>query len=223
MMLFETHIHTKEVSPCADCSAAEAVLRCVRLGYGGMAVTDHFAEDTHRRQRKTAWQERVSFFLSGYRAALAAAPGGFTVLLGMEVRFTGEGNNDYLVFGVHEGFLRSHRHFDRLGVARFGELAREQGLLVFQAHPFRVGMTITQPRHLDGVEVYNGNSHHESHNAIAAAWAQACGLKAIAGSDYHGGDTGDGMAPGGVELCEPVRDNADFVRALRDGTYKLAR
>jgi len=220
-MRFETHIHTKEVSPCAACTAAEAVLRCVRLGYGGMAVTDHFAEDTHRRLRKFSWQSRVSFFLKGWRNARDAAPSGFAVLPGMEVRFAGEGSNDYLVYGIDEAFLRENEGFDRLGIAKFSELARKHGLPVFQAHPFRFGMTITKPERLDGIEVYNGNSHHESHNDFAALWARRQGLRAISGSDYHGGDTGDGVAPGGIELPGPVRDNADFVRALLEGSYKL--
>jgi len=218
---FETHIHTKEVSPCSDCSAAEAVSRCIALGYGGMAVTDHFAEDTHRRMHKFFWQDRISFFLRGYRNALAAAPKTFAVLLGMELRFTGEGNNDYLVYGVDETFLRGNEGFDKLGIARFSELAKKHGLLVYQAHPFRFGMTLTRPKYLDGIEVYNGNAHHDSHNAIAAAWAEACGLGALSGSDYHGGDTGDGIAPGGIALPGPLRDNAQLLRALRDGNYKL--
>jgi hypothetical protein len=220
-MRFETHIHTKEVSPCADCTAAQAVSRCVKLGYGGMAVTDHFAENTHGRMRKFAWQDRVGFFLGGYRKALTAAPEDFAVLLGMELRFTGEGGNDYLVYGADEAFLRRHEGFDRLGIAKFSELARKHGLLVFQAHPFRFGMTLTRPRYLDGLEVYNGNAHHDSHNDFAALWAKQQGLRALSGSDYHGGDTGDGVAPGGIELPGPVRENADLLRALRDGTYKL--
>lgn len=36
-----------------------------------------------------------------------------------------------------------------------------------QAHPFRNGLKIVDPKHLDGIETYNGNPRHDSRNEIA--------------------------------------------------------
>ena len=222
-MRLEMHIHTSEVSPCADCTAAEAVRRCISRGYDGMVVTDHFNEDASRAIMKelAPWQARVDNFLRGYRAAKQAAPAGFLVLLGMEIRFMGRDNNDYLIYGMDEQFLYDNEGLDRLDIKKFSELARMSGFLLAQAHPFRWGMSLTRAELLDGLEVYNGNSHHASHNDFAALWARKHRLLALSGSDYHGGETDQGMAPGGIRLREPVRDVQGLVRAVKERRYTV--
>jgi len=222
-MRIEMHIHTSEVSPCAQCTAAEAVRRCISMGYGGMAVTDHFNEDASRAimGNLAGWGARVDHFLRGYRAAKAAAPAGFLVLLGMELRFMEKGINEYLVYGFDEQFLYENEGIDRLDIKEFSRIAREKGFLLVQAHPFRWGMALTRSSLLDGLEVYNGNSHHQSHNDFAALWARRHGLLPLSGSDYHGGDTGDGMALGGVRLREPVTDEKGLVRAIQERRYTV--
>ena len=217
------HIHTSEVSPCAQCSAAEAVRCCISKGYDGMVVTDHFNEDASMALmgELAPWQARVDNFMRGYSAAKAAAPAGFSVFLGMEIRFMGSNHNDYLVYGFDEQFLYDNEGIDRLDVKRFSAIAREKGLLLAQAHPFRWGMTLTRAEFLDGFEVYNGNSHHASHNDFAALWARKHRLLPLSGSDYHGGDTDQGMAPGGIRLREPVQDVKELVQAIRERRYTV--
>ena len=224
-MRIEMHIHTSEVSPCSRCTAAEAVRRCISKGYDAMVVTDHFNEDASSRMMGylAGWQERMDHFLSGYREAKAAAPTGFLVLLGMELRFMEQGNNEYLIYGFDEQFLYDNEGVDRLDIKHFSAIARENGFLLAQAHPFRWGMALTPAKYLDALEVYNGNSHHASHNDFAALWARWHGLLAIAGSDYHGGDTGDGMAPGGVRLLEPVRDEKELVKMIKERKYTVLK
>jgi len=224
-MRIEMHIHTSEVSPCARCTAAEAVRRCISKGYDGMVVTDHFNEDASRATMKTKelapWQARVDFFLRGHRAAVAAAPAGFAVLLGMELRFMEQGINEYLVYGFDEQFLYGNEGIDRLDIKKFSDIARMSGFLLAQAHPFRWGMALTPAKLLDGLEVYNGNSHHASHNDFAALWARRHGLLPLSGSDYHGGDTDHGMAPGGIRLREPVRNEKELVKAVKERRYTM--
>jgi len=223
MMRIEMHIHTSEVSPCADCTAAEAVRRCVAKGYDAMVVTNHFNEDASRAVmgHLADWPARVDHFLRGYKAARAAAPAGFLVLLGMELRFMERGVSEYLVYGFDEKFLYDNEGIDRLDIQRFSQIARKNGLLVAQAHPFRWGMTLTRAEFLDGMEIYNGNAHHESHNDFAALWARKHGLLPLSGSDYHGGDTGDGVAPGGIRLREPVKNERELVKAIKERRYTV--
>jgi len=222
-MRIEMHIHTSEVSPCADCTAAEAVRRCISKGYDGMVVTNHFNEDASRAIMGSlaGWEARVDNFLRGYKAAKAAAPVGFLVLLGMELRFMGRGNSEYLVYGFGESFLYENEGIDRLDIQRFSEIAHKNSFLLVQAHPFRWGMTLTKAELLDGMEIYNGNSHHQSHNDFAALWARKFGLLPLSGSDYHGGDTGDGVAPGGIRLRESVRNEKELVKAVRERRYTV--
>ena len=222
-MRLEMHIHTSEVSPCAQCTAAEAVRRCISKGFDGMVVTDHFNEDASRAVmgELAPWPARIENFLRGFEAAKAAAPAGFLVLPGMELRFMGQGISEYLVYGFDEAFLYGHEGIDRLDIKQFSKLARANGLLVAQAHPFRWGMTLTRAEWLDGMEVYNGHAFHPGHNDFAALWARKHALLPLSGSDYHGGNTGDGVAPGGIRLREPVRDGKELVKAIRERRYTI--
>ena len=72
--------------------------------------------------------------------------------------------NDYLVFGVTEEFLLKYNNTDtnflEMPIGEFSKIAHENGLLLFQAHPFRNHMTITDHNLLDGIEVYNGCVRH---------------------------------------------------------------
>ena len=67
----------------------------------------------------------------------------------------------------------------------FRKLATEHSILIFQAHPFRPGLTREDPQYLDGVEVLNGNPRHDSHNDLAANFAEVNHLYISAGSDCH--------------------------------------
>ena len=221
-MKLETHIHTSGVSPCAKCTPAEAVSRCVALGYDGMVVTNHFHSDLmppNMKHGKACWRDRIDFYLSDYHAAREAAPPGFTVILGMELRFAGVNANDYLIYGFDEKFLYANPDFDKLGLAKFSELARANGLLVIQAHPFRKNMTIVDPARLDGMEVHNGHKYHAARNGIARQWAQMHGLIMLSGSDYHGEHT-EGT-PGGIVLERSVADGIELARAIQAGACKL--
>jgi hypothetical protein len=221
---FELHIHTSEVSPCAVAPASEVVRRCTEQGYRGLVVTDHFSDSAHHRLgdlSRVPWRARVDYFLEGWRRAKAAAPKRCLVLLGMELRFSDGTENDYLVFGVTEEFLYQNENFQQSSLRHFRTLAQQYGMLIVQAHPFRVGMTITDPALLDGAEIYNGNSHHDSHNDIAAAWVTKFRLLPTSGSDYHGGDTGNGRKPGGATFLVDVQDNRSFLTALQNKQYSL--
>lgn len=221
---FELHIHTSEVSSCADADAATSVRRCVALGYAGMVVTDHISFD--RAERKgiahLPWKEQCAFWFRGYHAAKAAAPAGFVVLPGGEFSFPGC-VNDYLVYGMEEDFLLRHKALKQCSFLQFCEIVQEAGLLLAQAHPFRFGTEVLHPDFLEAIEVYNGNSHHESNNAIAEAWARRWSLLPLSGSDWHGGDTGVGRLPGGVAFHSAVRDAHEMLRALRAKEYTLLK
>ena len=46
-----------------------------------------------------------------------------------------------------------------------------------------------EPDLLDGLEVFNGNNTHDSHNALADYWADMNGLIKTSGSDFHKADS----------------------------------
>lgn len=217
--LFELHFHTQETSPCGSVPAAQSVPAYRERGYDGIVVTDHYYDKFFTRlPPDLSWQAQLDRWLAGYRAAKAAGERcGMTVLLGLELRFTGS-MNDFLVYGATEELLRSHPGLYEMDPESFARFAREHGLFFAQAHPFRTGQVCCEARCLEGAEAYNGNKRHQNHNDRAAAFTEENGLVPLSGSDFH---EWEDLARGGVRFHEAVRDSASLVAALRRGGYAL--
>ncbi|MBQ9849477.1 MAG: PHP domain-containing protein [Clostridia bacterium] len=214
--LFDTHIHTKESSACGEVRAADIVARYKSLGYDGIIVTDHMQKKGIDRFGGT-YEENIGCFLKGYHACKALADEKFKVILGMEIRFL-ENDNDYLVYGFDEDFLYSRDLAHIPTLEDFMPIAKENGLAVFQAHPFRNDMVIMPPDIVDGIEVYNGHGNHDSRNDIAWHWAEKFGFRKLSGSDFHGVLT---MEPGGVYFEDEINDSKDVAKALLSNKYSL--
>ncbi|MCQ2462404.1 MAG: PHP domain-containing protein [Clostridia bacterium] len=211
--LFEMHFHTDESSGCGKIPAAEGVELYIEKGYDGIVVTDHF--QMYRVNTEAEYLEYAKQQKEGYEAALKAANGRIKILRGMEYRPRGT-DNDYLVYGVTDEFVFSHPELKDTDFRQFSTLAHENGLIVFQAHPFRNHMTVTPPDLLDGIEVYNGNRRHNSRNLIAQAWADMHGMRKISGSDFH--QTED-LATGGTIFTKEINDEKELIAELMNGIY----
>lgn len=209
---YETHAHTSETSPCGKVSACELVHQHKEAGYRGVVITDHYYNDFFEKLGNVCWEEKVDEYLKGYRAAVKEGEkSGLRVLLGMELRFSSS-PNDYLVYGLDEGFLFKNERLYEMTHKDFSELAAQKGLLIYQAHPFRNGAVMNKGLFLDGIEVYNGNPRHESNNILAYLFAKERGLKMISGSDFH---QPQDIARGGIELEEDVADSGELARYLK--------
>ncbi len=220
---YELHCHTSEVSHCGQAEASRVIENYIYAGYSGAVITDHLNNSTFRKLSDASWDSKVDYFMNGYKTALEAASlyeKDFTVLLGAELRLEGNADNDYLIFGMTEDFLRKNPDIMNIGFYEMAERVHSAGMLLIQAHPFREDMTIVDWRVLDGVEVYNGNSSHNSNNVIADMWAERHRLIKTSGSDYHGVF---GMLPGGISTDSPLKSNDDLLFALKSGNYTLIR
>ncbi len=210
MFRLETHCHTSEVSSCGKIPGAQLVLQLKRSGFDGAVITDHFYHG-YLDKLSGSWEDKMNRYLTGYFAAKeAGADAGVRIFCGLEFRTT-ENSNDYLVFGATPQLLYSTPDLHRYSIPELRALADKAGLLIVQAHPFRTGLTRENPDLLDGVEVYNGNARHNSHNDDALHFAQEHGLLLFSGSDHH--ETED-RGRGGMVLPREPKDEADLVRLL---------
>ena len=213
----ELHAHTNEVSPCADLPANEVAERYIAAGYTTVTVTNHYCDYVIDRAGKS-WQEKCDHFLSGYRLMKEYAGDRLNVLLGCELRFT-ENFNDYLIMGMTEDFLYEHPDLHHMTLKSFSALARESGLLVVQAHPFRNGMTVMDSKYLDGVEVFNGHSGHHSRNYLADELSRRYGLIRTSAADFHHPYHTADVA--GIITDTPITSTEQLVSVLRSGDYTL--
>lgn len=219
--LTELHAHTSDTSRCGEVCAKDLVALYKAAGASTVVMTDHLSPSTFEAYKGTdlSWAEKIDIFLQGYRNAKAAAGNELTVLLGMELRFDRKGdNNDYLVYGITEEFLYQNPDLLKMRLASFSKLAHQNGLLIFQAHPFRNGMHIVNPEYLDGVEIYNACVRHNSRNAIAEKWAKLHKLRGSAGSDFH---RAEDVARGGILTDKKIETNADLLEVLKSGSFTV--
>lgn len=214
MFLYDTHIHTAEISPCSTVPATEVVKFYLEAGYDGMVITDHYSPGICDPETESGLthEAAVERYLLGYEKAVYAAAGQMTILLGMELRFHGM-NNDFLVFGMNREFLLKYPDIRHMKPSSFHQLARDNELLFFAAHPFRNGMTVIPASVIDGVEVMNGHPGHESRNDLAEAYANRYNLLKSSGSDFHNPGT---QARGGILTGSKIRDNKDLLECLRN-------
>lgn len=220
MYRIETHLHTAKVSQCGRLRPDEIVELYAAAGYGALIVTDHYNRTTfdYLGIDPAGDSDRVGAFLEGYRLVRAeGAKRGIRVFKGAELRFD-ESENDYLLYGWRDDLLAEPDRIFRMGIAAFAPVARAQGALIVQAHPYRRGCTPAFACYLDGVEVINSNPRHESYNARAREYAEQFGLIALSGSDCHRTEDA-GLA--GIIAERLPSDSMQMSRLLRSRAYTL--
>ncbi len=212
MFKTELHAHTSPVSPCANLSPEEVVDRYLADRYTSLVVCNHYCDYVIDNAGNT-WEEKIAYYLSDYHRMKAYAGDRMHIILGCELRFT-ESWNDYLIYGITEEFLISHPDLHHMTLKTFSPIARENGFLTVQAHPFRNGMKVMDPGLLDGMETFNGHMGHDSRNPIADAWARHYNLLRTSGTDFHHPHQ-SGVA--GILTEAPVTTAEELVAVLRSG------
>jgi len=216
---YDVHLHTAETSKCGRIPAADLVDRYKAAGYDGIIITDHLHEDyVSLLYCYEDWNTCVDRFLDGYRRAKKRGNEvGLTVLLGAELRFP-ENDNDYLVYGIDEEWLRTHPYPFRLGPVEFFRRFQKE-LLIVHAHPFRDGNQFVRLDCVHGIEVVNTHPNHKNHNELALeAFHKYPHLYPLCGSDTH--QKGQECASW-VRLEQPIRDINDYIQTVRQGAYTL--
>ena len=221
----ELHLHSAPVSACGKCYPEEIVQAYLEHGYHTIVLTNHFSRFTFKNKRmgdlsELPWQEKVDYYMKGYHELKAAAEGKINVIFGCELRSNLD-ENDYLIYGLDEAFLRRMVGFYDMPTAEVSARIREAGFLFLQAHPFRDFMQMVNPAHLDGIEVFNGNPTQDSRNDIARIWAERFGLIGTSGSDFH--RIMDGSFAGGILTDDPITSNEQLLEILRSGEFEMIK
>ena len=89
---------------------------------------------------------------SGYIATRGDAGSDMRAMLGAEIRFPG-GDEDYLLFSLEEQKYFELVHAPPRDLAACRALADWLGLMIYPAHPLRLGLKPAPEALLDGVEV----------------------------------------------------------------------
>ena len=214
MFKTELHCHSNNISLCAQVSCADVVKKFTEAGYTTLVLTNHLNDYT-MEHHASSWEEFIDKFYNAYMELKKEADGRLNILFGAELRFK-ENINDYLLFGVTREFLLAHPEIFSLNPEKLSPILRENNILFVQAHPFRNGMTVINPRFLDGVEIFNGHMGHDSRNEIAEAWAKKYNLIATSGTDFHYNDV---PANAGILTSEEITSTTQLVEILKSGDF----
>ena len=201
--LYDPHTHTAETSKCGHLFAAEVVDRYVRNGFSGLVVTDHLhPEYLSRIDTQHNWDMVMDHYLSGYHASKKRGDE-----VGLDVLLEAENDNDYLVNGIDEQWLRSNPYACCMSAQEFYDKFHNE-VLIIHAHPFRAGSAPVQETAIHGAEIINNNPRHPNNNDQALAMCRRHPeYFRLAGSDTH--RDGD-EARAGVILPERVKDSRAY-------------
>lgn len=213
MFKIETHLHTSIISPCGSVPPEVIVRRYKEAGYAAITVTDHFRWDVFQQI-----EPNLHAFLEGYRQVKAIADReGLVTYRGAELQFT-ENHNDYLLFGFSDELLADPLQICRMGAAAFSQLARRDGALFIQAHPFRTGCVPVAPCLVDGVEAVNRHDIHVNRNERALDLARRYNMLKTSGGDFH---MVEDQCIAGIETDTLPKDSFELASVLRTGNFRL--
>ena len=216
----EMHAHTAQSSPCSELYADELISRYADAGYAAVTITDHLRLG-YTVSAQDAASVQLQKFLTGYEAALCAGKRyGVKIYLGAELYFLQTPQLEFLVYGATEDFLYKSLAYLSGSIEDFYPFARENGVLVFCAHPFRYTDCPPDPAFVDGAEVYNAHPGQNSRNELGLQYALDNGLMQVSGSDAHHPTH---VARGGILADTLPEDAVELRQLLLSGNYTLLR
>ncbi|MBR6271210.1 MAG: PHP domain-containing protein [Lachnospiraceae bacterium] len=220
MYKIELHLHSNIVSACGKLSPEQEIAGYKAAGYSGITVTDHYCRYTVEWKKIDLNEpgSKLHYFLEGYEALKKLGEKeGIKVYYGLELRFDGS-QNDYLLYGFSEELVADPRKVFKMSPMEFAPLARADGALFIQAHPFRDNCIPISPEYVDGIETVNRHVVHNNRNDLAIAFAERHNLLQTGGSDCH--DPED-IGLGGIEADILPENEKELAALIRSGNFRI--
>ena len=212
MIKIETHLHVFGGSSCADGDNQLTVKKYLDAGYRGVVATTHFCRNSYVNyfNGKSHFETVDSFFKLYDDFSAVASKNGLKTFFGAEVRCLPT-NTEYMLLGFDRQFLYDNIPLFCYSQEQLFNLAEENGLLMYQTHPFRDNVNVGNPQFMHGIESFNGHYHHKNNNDIAEEFCKKHNLIGLSGTDYHHDDqpiTAGMYIPEDID-CE--RDLANYI------------
>lgn len=221
--LYDTHVHTCEVSPCAKATAEDTVLSYKKNGYSGIIITDHFVCREKVQVSDEEWEKAVDFLCTGYQKALTIGKAeGIQVFFGWEYTRIPYAGTDLLTYGLNAEWLLHHPEISAMDINEYCDFIRSNGGFISHAHPYReaayIPMIRLLPRKVDAVEVFNAN-RTVFENEMAAQYADNYNLLKTAGTDNHLGSNQKKLS--GLIFERQLSDIHDFIAEIKKSEARI--
>lgn len=212
---YDTHVHTKEGSACANIRGSEQARIYKELGYEGIIITDHFYNGNTAVSRKLPWEQWVAGFLKGYEEAHREGKKiGLSVFFGWEETIQGR---DFLIYGLNKEWLLHNRDILGMSLSEHYRKIKKDGGFIVHAHPFRKCQFLDDieptPEYEDAVEAVNGGNKEPIYNKLAQEYARIWSKPVTGGSDAH--HKKDRHI--GIVVNSPIKTIKDYQEAVMGG------
>lgn len=230
MYKYEMHLHTADVSPCADATHEQVAQVYRDFGYTGVNITNHWSREVIHCMNLEGKSigEQADFFMDSYKKLCEASGDELSVFCGVEIDLE---PNEYLVYNIDRDFLIDlGKNFYKLSPGELAGVAHDHGCLIYRSHPFRSWLNVTGPdifrtqddgiirNKVDGIEAVNYSNDDYFSNDTALLWAETYKLKTITGSDYHGSER---RYMGGIYTEQIIHNSAELIDILQNDRYAL--
>ena len=214
-MLVDLHGHTKGISKCCQIPYQQVLETTLEHGMDGVVLTNHY-------QKSYIQDGDIDGFVEKYIAEFYTTEEygekiGCRVYFGVELTTARYPNVHMLIYGVDPDFLRIHPWLFDLTQEELYQLVKANKGILIQAHPFRNGATVLDPRFMDGVEINCHPLYGKSYAQELLAIAKEHSLIVTCGGDFHA----DTYRPKcGMVLPENIKDHHDLCAYLRSPEEK---
>ncbi len=221
---YQLHTHTAPTSKCGATLPSELAKALHDAGYAGCVLTNHFMHGNTGISRELPWEEFVAAYERDYLECKAEGEKyGLDILFGIEEGV--EGYDEILCYGLTPKMLYEHPELRECSAEMWYRVMHELGVLVIQAHPYRVLRAVPDPKPLpiefvDGIEVYNNGNRPEYNINAEAFAAEHPALILTSGADTHSAET---VGFGGISTDERIRSERELCEVLRCGKYQLLK
>ena len=191
----------------------------LRAGFGGIIITDHYSQYSFSMLPQSGFREKLDYYFSVYHwLADECEKEGVKIMFGSEITLNNGLWQDFLIYGDIEKPFRNTFELYNYTQEELFYFCLENNLLMFQAHPFRAGITLSDLSYVNGLEVYNSSINT---NGVCSRSLKLClkhELMQIAGSDFHYGRK---PRTAGVYLPQEAWTANGFVDYYRKNTPEL--
>lgn len=221
MIKLETHCHSLGGSGCAKCEPQYIIEKYAKEGYGGIVLTNHYCKVCYDEYPGRTHKQKLDFYFSLYNEFENQCKSfGLKSFLGAEVRAVTQDfeYKEFMLYGFDEKLFYDNPPLFNLNQKQMFEFALDNGLLMYQTHPFRVGVNLGDPRFMHGAESFNGHINHINNNELADAFCNAYKLVKMSGTDYHDPDQ---IITGGIYIPENVNTETQLEDYILSGKAEL--
>ncbi|HAN20160.1 MAG: hypothetical protein A2Y15_03275 [Clostridiales bacterium GWF2_36_10] len=221
--IYDTHVHTSEVSACAMATAEDTVRFYKKIGFDGIVITDHFVCYDKTPASNENWGKAVKALSIGYKKARKIGDEiGLKVFFGWEYTRAPHAGTDFLTYGLDEEWLLNHQEISAMELNNYCDFVRSEGGFIIHAHPFRearyIDMIRLIPRKIDAVEVLSAN-RTDFENERADEYANNYSLYKTFGTDNHMGSLQKKVI--GMSFDRQLLNINEFIAAIKDDNGKI--